>query len=241
MTLIHYYTDTSTRNANRAEQDAPETLTTPEGIEFRQALNHYLTNRAVYRDESGRWQIADRYTSVSLVDYDNAALVTRFERMVDALACVDSRNQEGTNPMHDNEEIYDAFPSDPDAFVSQAWKEASREAASDPTCHYCGNERESHAEDCPEYEPEPESTHFHVVAFINGCLNDYDSGPYDSRKDARHECRELAYSYFGDGTYTEQWSADEYRVRRTPKSHGEYIIAVEECTRDRDECEAATY
>jgi hypothetical protein len=29
--------------------------------------------------------------------------------------------------------------------------------------------------------PQP---HYHVVAFINGCLNDYDSGPIASETDA---------------------------------------------------------
>jgi hypothetical protein len=57
--------------------------------------------------------------------------------------------------------------------------------------------------------PQP---HYHVVAFINGCLNDYDSGPIESLEMAQDHFAEIA----------PDWET------------GIHIVKIEDCTEDCD-------
>jgi hypothetical protein len=70
--------------------------------------------------------------------------------------------------------------------------------------------------------------HFHVVAFINGCLNDYDSGPIESEELARESLREYVAT---EATYTEdeivQVDVDRYQ-------RGPYTITIEPCNNPCD-------
>jgi hypothetical protein len=73
--------------------------------------------------------------------------------------------------------------------------------------------------------------HYHVVEFINGCLNDYDSGPIEALDEAQAHITGIVQSTDGhseDGmdVYVE---AGEDRYER-----GIYILKVEECTEDCD-------
>jgi hypothetical protein len=54
--------------------------------------------------------------------------------------------------------------------------------------------------------------HYHVVAFINGCLNDYDSGPIESLEMAQDHFAEIA----------PDWET------------GIHIVKIEDCTEDCD-------
>jgi hypothetical protein len=69
--------------------------------------------------------------------------------------------------------------------------------------------------------PVPESTpHYHVVEFINGCLNDYDSGPIATIQDAREELAQMRD--FVAGEYV---PAGDDRYER-----GVHILKIEMCT-----------
>jgi hypothetical protein len=68
-------------------------------------------------------------------------------------------------------------------------------------------------------EPEP-TPHWHIVEFIDGCLNDYDSGPIDTIEDAREELRQIT-EVRTIGEYT---PAGEDRFER-----GLHILKIEEC------------
>ncbi len=84
-------------------------------------------------------------------------------------------------------------------------------------------------------DEEPETPmHYHVVAFIDGCLNDYDSGPHEHIEPAREECAELAAEYYGEDTFVTDTGNSRYEVRRHEDSPGGYIVKVEEC--QQDEC-----
>jgi hypothetical protein len=74
---------------------------------------------------------------------------------------------------------------------------------------------EAHANDAP---------HYHVVAFINGCLNDYDSGPFYYLENAREDLRN--YLEYG-GMQPDQEIVPAGTDRYT---NGPYIIKIEECT-----------
>lgn len=66
-------------------------------------------------------------------------------------------------------------------------------------------------------------THYHVVEFINGCLNDYDSGPFEDHYDALSHLQEmLARSEPGEYVAT---AYDRYE-------RGIHILKVEECTNE---------
>lgn len=69
--------------------------------------------------------------------------------------------------------------------------------------------------------------HYHVVEFINGCLNDYDSGPYETLEDAREEVRQITEVH-APGEYI-QYGKDKYERSDL------YILKIEECT--EKECE----
>ena len=73
-------------------------------------------------------------------------------------------------------------------------------------------------------EPEP-APHYHVVAFIDGCLNDYDSGPINDYTDALADL-----DWYMETTYPDTPTVagqERYQV-------GPYIIKVEEC---REACD----
>jgi hypothetical protein len=73
--------------------------------------------------------------------------------------------------------------------------------------------------------PQP---HYHVVAFINGCLNDYDSGPIALEADA-----DMALQ----GFVREAQELTDEPIRNTGYmryQNGPYIVKVESCTEDCD-------
>jgi hypothetical protein len=75
--------------------------------------------------------------------------------------------------------------------------------------------------------------HYHVVAFVNGCLNDYDSGPYESLEDARKELSEIvdadnAYELEQDSNLWEAEGVDRFTRRL-------HILKIEECHEDCEE------
>jgi hypothetical protein len=78
----------------------------------------------------------------------------------------------------------------------------------------------------PEGEPEETPEHYHVVAFINGCLNDHDSGPYDTLEDARIALAEYVET---EATYSPyEW--ESAGVDRFVQVNGVYIAAIEPCS-----------
>jgi hypothetical protein len=73
--------------------------------------------------------------------------------------------------------------------------------------------------------PQP---HYHVVAFIDGCLNDYDSGPIESEADADMALQEFV---------REAQELTDEPIRNTGYmryQNGPYIVKVESCTEDCD-------
>ena len=70
--------------------------------------------------------------------------------------------------------------------------------------------------------------HYHVVAFIPGCLNDYDSGPIDTLAEAREEL--LQYVDTG-GMQPERPCKTAGPDRYT---NGPYVITIEECAEECD-------
>ena len=94
-------------------------------------------------------------------------------------------------------------------------------------------------------EPAP---HYHVIAFQGASLNDYDSGPYDTLKDARAELRWYLDAYRDMNADREPGTPTPYRIHRAGKdryevTHGSYgagfVVKIETCTEDRADCEAA--
>ena len=74
-------------------------------------------------------------------------------------------------------------------------------------------------------EEEP-TAHYHVVAFMPGCLNDYDSGPIDDIESARVVLKELADDY-PEGDPMVPGGKDRY-------TNAFYILKIEECTESCD-------
>jgi hypothetical protein len=72
------------------------------------------------------------------------------------------------------------------------------------------------------------TTHYHVVSFINGCLNDYDSGPIKTLEDARASLQDYLWS--GDGENFHEAGPDRY-------TDGFSITTIEPCN---DTCELDT-
>ncbi len=72
--------------------------------------------------------------------------------------------------------------------------------------------------------------HYHVVTFINGCLNDGDSGPYLTLKDARAELRELVQSYRDTNRPVKRAGIDRYQS-------GIVTLKIEACTEALVSCE----
>jgi hypothetical protein len=76
--------------------------------------------------------------------------------------------------------------------------------------------------------------HFHVVEFINGCLNDGDSGPIESLSDAREELQRIVDDAASVGSWNPDM-VDYYRPAGEDRYvRGSYILKIEECT--EDEC-----
>lgn len=81
-----------------------------------------------------------------------------------------------------------------------------------------------------------EKPHYHVVEFINGCLNDYDSGPIETIGWARevlksHVNRDFSYGDDDEPQYQEV-GQDKYvsEIR---------ILTIEECNNPIHECRQA--
>lgn len=66
--------------------------------------------------------------------------------------------------------------------------------------------------------------HYHVVAFINGCLNDYDSGPIDTFEDAVTALRD----YMNEGGMQPDTEVSDV-FGETRYQQGLYTIQVEAC------------
>ena len=77
--------------------------------------------------------------------------------------------------------------------------------------------------------------HYHVVEFINGCLNDYDSGPIESLDDARLEVAQWVEDSRVEDDYGtvngipwEPTGVDRF-------TRGIHILKIEECHEDCEE------
>jgi hypothetical protein len=79
---------------------------------------------------------------------------------------------------------------------------------------------------CLAEEDEGPKLHYHVVEFINGCLNDSDSGPYESLQEAREGLQWFLDGY-GDNAdeHVQIEPAGEDRYER-----GIHILKIEACT-----------
>jgi hypothetical protein len=64
--------------------------------------------------------------------------------------------------------------------------------------------------------------HYHVVTFIDGCLNDYDSGPIEGLEDARAHLAE--YVDQDDWDSWEPAGVDRFVGATSP-----YILKIESC------------
>jgi hypothetical protein len=71
--------------------------------------------------------------------------------------------------------------------------------------------------------------HYHVVTFINGCLNDGDSGPITTKAAARAELRDLTQCYRDTGRTVRAAGKDRYQADIV-------TIKIEECTKDIADC-----
>ena len=92
-------------------------------------------------------------------------------------------------------------------------------------CYPCWCDWIDAKEECSEEE---RKTHYHVVEFINGCLNDYDSGPFEDREDARIHLLETVNAN-NESPYRRRdyVQAGEDRYKR-----GLFILKIEECSED---------
>ncbi len=71
-------------------------------------------------------------------------------------------------------------------------------------------------------------THYHVVTFVNGCLNDVDDGPYESQRDAFGAWGELLESWIDAGSHvvvTDNSASSGHRA----VVDGIYVVKVEAC------------
>lgn len=82
---------------------------------------------------------------------------------------------------------------------------------------------------CAQEDTEPRK-HYHVVSFINGCLNDYDSGAIDTLEDARIELAEYVENSPFDSFDTVEWQAAG--VDRFVQVEGLYVAKIEPCTQN---------
>lgn len=92
--------------------------------------------------------------------------------------------------------------------------ECGKKLGTQISCHTC----------CMSIDVEP-LEHYHVVAFINGCLNDHDSGPYDTLDDARIALAEYVET---DSDTMHDWISAG--VDRFVQRNGVYIAAIESCS-----------
>lgn len=80
------------------------------------------------------------------------------------------------------------------------------------------------------------NTHFHVVAFQNGCLNDYDSGPIEDRDLARLDLEDYLDCYRDMNADGAEYVLTDTGHDRWEVTHGEYgagfIVKIEECGED---------
>lgn len=88
------------------------------------------------------------------------------------------------------------------------------------------------------YEDEERLPHYHIVEFINGCLNDYDSGPYESLADAQSDLADAVERGNEEAAWNEEngYRSEPYEPAGTDRFiRGNYILKIEECT--ETECE----
>lgn len=70
--------------------------------------------------------------------------------------------------------------------------------------------------------------HYHVVEFINGCLNEYDSGPFEEREDARIHLLETV----NENNESEYRGHDYIQAGEDRYERGPFILKIEECGED---------
>jgi len=84
-------------------------------------------------------------------------------------------------------------------------------------------------------EDEEVGPHYHIVEFINGCLNDYDSGPYEDLADAQSDLKDMVENHnenalwFNENGLHEDPYVEEGEDLYTRNI---YILKIEECTQD---------
>lgn len=108
-----------------------------------------------------------------------------------------------------------------DGTMTQAWHDAMKELG---ICSNCGSvlDADDNCDNC-----EVPKNHYHVVEFINGCLNDYDSGPIDELIDAQTLLDEMVHQHNG---FTSE-GEDKYLANGVLRyERGLYILKVEECS-----------
>ena len=78
--------------------------------------------------------------------------------------------------------------------------------------------------------------HYHVEAFMPGCLNDYDSGPCTTLKEAK----EIATWYRSDtlGNWIHTGPVAKDQKDRWEQKRGLYILAIVTCDKPIQECGA---
>jgi hypothetical protein len=110
----------------------------------------------------------------------------------------------------------------PDGTMTKAWYDAMKELG---ICAECGSITQDNGE-CDNCGYVPEVTpHYHVVDFIDGCLNDYDSGPYETLEDARSELRSIMEHPMQLAKF-EQAGEDRYIYDNI------HILKIEKCSQD---------
>ena len=80
--------------------------------------------------------------------------------------------------------------------------------------------------------------HYHVETFINGCLNDYDSGPYTSKKDAQEDA--AWYRSDQPNNWRHTGPITPLQVDRWEQIEGLYILAIVKCVEPLKRCEESS-
>lgn len=74
--------------------------------------------------------------------------------------------------------------------------------------------------------------HYHVVEFINGCLNDYDSEAYETLDDARSDLSDMVERHNEEAAWNRDngYRSEPYQAEGTDRyTRGIYILKIEEC------------
>lgn len=74
--------------------------------------------------------------------------------------------------------------------------------------------------------------HYHVVEFINGCTNDYDSGPYEELEDAQSDLEDMVESHNENALWLNEngYHDDPYTKDGDDRyTRNAFILKIEEC------------